>query len=58
MKHGSSVSINSLIVSLTRIIAGAHYLTDVSFGSFISLLGFIIANEIIIRKKLLEEVIE
>ncbi len=46
----------SIVVSLTRIIAGAHFLSDVSFGSIISILCFIIGNEIIIRKKLIEDI--
>lgn len=45
----------SFFISLTRILAGAHFLTDVACGSIISLVFFFITNEIIIRKKLLED---
>lgn len=48
----------SFFISLTRIMAGAHFLTDVSFGSLISLIAFFIANEIILRKNLIKEEIE
>ena len=47
--------IYSLFISYTRIMAGAHYLTDVSAGSIITLLFFIAANEIIIRMNLIED---
>ena len=45
----------SYYISLTRILAGAHFLSDVACGSIISLVFFFITNEIIIRKKLLED---
>ena len=55
------VLVFSLIVGLTRMIAGAHFLTDISFGftcAFaVSLVGLIIANKVF-KKYNLEENIE
>ena len=45
----------SLFMSLTRILSRAHFLSDVAFGSIISLTILLIGNEIILRKKLVEE---
>lgn len=45
----------SILVSLTRILVGAHFLSDVAMGSILTILMFFIANEIIVRKKLLEK---
>ena len=46
---GSSALV--LLVALARIMAAAHYLSDVSWGATITILVTIIANEIIIRIK-------
>lgn len=48
----------TLLVSLSRMIVGAHYLSDVSMGSIISLICFFAANEIIIREKKLQPALE
>lgn len=48
----------ALLVSLSRMIVGAHYLSDVSMGSIISLICFFAANEIIIREKKLQPALE
>ena len=47
----------SLFISLTRILSGAHFLSDVAFGSIISLTILLIGNEIILKNKLVEEFI-
>lgn len=41
-------------VAFTRMLVGAHFLTDVCFGMLITLICSFVANEIILRKKLFE----
>ena len=43
-----------LLVALARILAAAHFLSDVSWGAFIMLTLIIIANEVIMRIKALQ----
>ena len=43
-----------LLVALARILAAAHFLSDVSWGAFIVLTLIIIANEIVMRIKALQ----
>ena len=43
-----------LLVAFARILAAAHYLSDVSFGAFIVLTSLFIANEVISRIKSLQ----
>ena len=40
-----------LLVALARILAAAHFLSDVSFGALIILVPLVIANEVVIRIK-------
>lgn len=42
----------ALVVMFSRMLVGAHFLSDVSMGALINLLMVFIANEIIIRKNL------
>ena len=44
-----------LIMMFARMLVGAHYLTDTCFGALFVLIFFYIANEIILRKHLLDE---
>ena len=43
------------LVAFARILAAAHYLSDVSFGAFITLLTLFVANEIVLRIKYLQK---
>ena len=44
----------TLLVAFARIMAAAHYLSDVSMGAFLTLFFLIIANEIVLRSKRLQ----
>ena len=48
----------SLIVCFSRLLVGAHYLSDVAMGGFLTLICFYIANEIILQKCLPQKVEE
>ena len=43
-----------LLVALARILAAAHYLSDVSFGAIIIITLTLIANEVVMRVKALQ----
>ncbi len=45
----------AMFVAFTRMLVGAHFLTDVCFGMLITLVCSFIGNEIVVRKKLFEE---
>lgn len=44
-----------LVVMFSRMLVGAHYLTDTCMGSLLAVIFFYIANEIVVRKLLPEE---
>jgi len=44
-----------LVVMFSRMLVGAHFLSDVCFGALLTLIFFYIANEIIVRKLLCKE---
>lgn len=48
----------TLLVGLSRMIVGAHYLSDVAMGCIINLLCFFAANEFLIRDKRMQAIIE
>lgn len=48
----------SLLVCLSRMIVGAHYLSDVSMGCIINLLCFFVGNESMIRSKKIQPELE
>ncbi len=41
----------ALLVAFTRMLVGAHFLSDIAMGGFLTFLCFIIANEVILRAK-------
>ena len=43
-----------LLVAIARVLAAAHYLSDVSWGAFIMLTLTLIANEVVMRVKALQ----
>lgn len=45
----------ALVVMFARVIVGAHFLSDVSFGALLTLVCFFIGNEAVVRKLLPEE---
>ena len=45
----------ALVVMFSRLLVGAHFLSDVSVGALLTVVCFYIANEIIVRKLLPEE---
>ena len=40
------------VISISRVIVGAHYLTDIAFGGIIALVFFYIGNYILEKKVL------
>jgi len=44
-----------LIVMFSRMLVGAHYLTDTCMGSLLAVIFFYIGNEVVVRKLLPEE---
>ena len=45
----------ALVVMFSRILVGAHYLSDTAVGALLTIIFFYIANEIIVRKLLKKE---
>lgn len=48
----------AMFIAFTRILAGAHFLSDVSFGGLISIVTILVANEVVIylrRKEILHQ---
>ena len=45
----------ALFVAFTRILVGAHFLSDVSMGGLLSIVCLIIANEVVIKLRVAEE---
>lgn len=46
----------TLFVAFTRLLVGAHYLSDISMGGIVTMVCFLIANEIFINVKGLQEI--
>ena len=45
----------ALLVMFARLLVGAHFLSDVSFGALLTVVCFYIGNEIVVRKLLPHE---
>ena len=43
------------LMMFSRLLVGAHYLTDTCMGSLICMVAFYVVNEFAVRKKLYEE---
>lgn len=48
----------ALVVMFSRLLVGAHFLSDVSIGALLTVVFYYIANEIIVRKLLPEEPVQ